>query len=455
MLLDPATNEATAASLRAALLEGDPKRAASLADQLSYHHTARIVAELPMESLGPFLAAFGAEHGARILGELPPDYARTYLLSIDTATAAGWLERMPTDRAAAILGGLAEDDGEALMAGLRHATRERIDAVRAYPPGSAGSVMTPEYLAVRRGSTIRETMSAALAAPPGMERASYVYVIDGHDRPLGVLSFKDLYRLPPEERVEERMTGDVVAIHATEAASRAARMIRNRRLTMLPVIDDAGRMLGVIPFNDAMDLLAEDIAEQFTRVGTSGGEESFHTRPLGAVRLRLPWMVLNVFLNLGAVWIIAGFEATIAQVAILAAFLPMITDMGGNVGIQALSVAIRSIALDEVRLRDLDRAVRKEAIIGVVNGLALGVLFGLIAWLLEGNAWIGAVAGFALAINVLLAGTVGGCLPFILKRLGRDPAMMTGPLLTTVTDITGVSVYLGLSTLFIVHLAGG
>ena len=166
-------------------------------------------------------------------------------------------------------------------------------------------------------------------------------------------------------------------------------------------------------------------------------------------------MALNIFLNLGAVWIIAGFEATIAQVAILAAFLPMITDMGGNVGIQSLSVAIRNIALDDARLRDLRRAVCKEVVIGMINGLALGALFAVIAWMLEGNPWIGALAGVALGINVLLAGVVGGCLPFILKRMGRNPAMMTGPILTTITDITGVTIFLGLSTVFLTQMLGG
>lgn len=129
--------------------------------------------------------------------------------------------------------------------------------------------------------------------------------------------------------------------------------------------------------------------------------------------------------------------------------------MGGNVGIQSLSVAIRNIALDDARLRDLRRAVRKEVVIGMINGLALGALFAVIAWMLEGNPWIGALAGVALGINVLLAGVVGGCLPFILKRMGRNPAMMTGPILTTITDITGVTIFLGLSTVFLTQMLGG
>ncbi|RQD72058.1 MAG: magnesium transporter, partial [Halanaerobium sp. MSAO_Bac5] len=182
------------------------------------------------------------------------------------------------------------------------------------------------------------------------------------------------------------------------------------------------------------------------------GEESFFTRSRVSIKMRLPWMVGNIFLNLGAVAVISNFENTIAQVAILAAFLPMITDMGGNVGIQALSVSIRSLALGEVQIRDIKRAVVKEIKIGLVNGLVLGAVFAAVAYFLQRNLILGFVAGIALGINVLVAGVVGGSMPFIIKKLGKDPALMTGPFLTTITDITGVSIYLGLSTIFLFRL---
>lgn len=166
-------------------------------------------------------------------------------------------------------------------------------------------------------------------------------------------------------------------------------------------------------------------------------------------------MAGNIFLNLGAVAVISSFEGTIEAVAALAIFLPMITDMGGNVGIQALSVSIRSIALGEVRLNDFWKATRKEITIGLVNGLALGALFAAIAFALRGDPTLGIIAGSALAVNVFLAGIIGGTLPFLIKKLGKDPAMMTGPVLTTITDITGVTIYLGLSTIFLASMLAG
>lgn len=224
---------------------------------------------------------------------------------------------------------------------------------------------------------------------------------------------------------------------------------------MLPVLNENDKITGVLLLDDAVEILSENIADMFTQMGAASADESFYTPPLGSVKKRLPWMMGNVFLNLGAVAVIASFEATIEAVAILAIFLPMITDMGGNVGIQALSVSIRSIALGEVRLNEYWRATKKEIIVGLINGLALGALFATIAFIIQGNMTLGLVAGTALAANVFVAGIVGGTLPFLIKRLGGDPAMMTGPVLTTITDITGVTIYLGLSTWFLVSLMGG
>lgn len=223
---------------------------------------------------------------------------------------------------------------------------------------------------------------------------------------------------------------------------------------MLPVTNDENVLVGVLLLDDAIDILSENLADQFVQVGAASVDESFYTPPLGSVNKRLPWMAGNIFLNLGAVAVIASYEATIEAVAALAIFLPMITDMGGNVGIQALSVSIRSLPLGEVRISQYLKAPRKEIIVGLINGLALGALFTVIAIMFQGNAVLGMVAGVALCCNVLLAGIVGGTLPFVIKQFGGDPAMMTCPVLTTITDITGVSIYLRLSTLFLASLIG-
>ncbi len=454
MLLVPETLEQYQQDMKAALEEGRYDDAAAIAPQLSAGRIARVLREAPKTSVEPCLLAMDMPRAGRVLAQMPPDYASQVLIAMEDDIAAKLFKMIPADHAADILQDMDQQEIDILLADADERYRKAVTDLSGYKRGTAGAVMIPHFIAVERDKTVGKTLDALLAAPPDVERSSYVYIVDKNRKLLGVLSIKDIMRVDPNETVENAMLPNVIAVHVDDLATQAARLIRLRRFTMLPVLDHEDRLVGVINFDDAMDILAEDVAEQFAHYGAASAEESFFTPPRRAVKMRLPWMAANVFLNLGAVAVITGFEDTIAAVAILAAFLPMITDMGGNVGIQSLSVAIRSIALGEVRLRDYTKAIRKEVAIGLFNGLALGLLFALIAYIWQGNAWIGALAGIALGVNVLLAGVVGGTMPFLIKRIGKDPAMMTGPVLTTITDITGVFIYLGLCTLFLSNLLG-
>jgi len=452
MLLMPEKLMEYREEIRVALEEGRPADAALVAPRLSSARVAKILREAPRNQVVPCLLAMDRDKAGRVLGQFPPDFAGELLTESD-GSASHLFAQIPVDHAADILGVLEPEKAQQLVATCPPEQRQNLSRLSGYKRDTAGSVMNPHFLAVEPGQTIGQVLDALRSAPPEVERTSYIYVLGGNGRLEGVISVKDLVRTPPHTRVEDAMATEIVAVNVADPAVDAAKLLRNRRFTILPVVDDRNALVGVLTFDDAMDILTEDVADQFAPLGAS--EESFFTPPLSAVRRRLPWMAGNIFLNLGAVAVITGFEDTIARVAILAAFLPMITDMGGNVGIQSLSVAIRSIALGEVRLRDFARATRKEVTIGLVNGAALGALFAVVAWLWQGDPMIGVIAGIALGINVLLAGVVGGVLPFLIKRLGRDPAMMTGPLLTTITDITGVTIYLGLATLFLAGVGSG
>ncbi len=451
MLLQPEVIETYHDEMRAALDEGRVAEAVAAAENLSSSRAAEALREAPSEQIVPFLLACSSHHAGRILGNLPPDYAAAIMEQQELEVAANLVSAVPPDHAADILQAMPPELGERLLASSARTFREAVGKLLEHPAGSAGAHMTSRYLTIGRQHTVGETLAAVRSAPAEVERSTYVYVTDAADKPVGVVSVRDLLRRDPKTPLARAMTPHVVAVSVTDSAVQAAELIRNRRFTMLPVLALDGTLAGIITFDDAMDIVSAQVAGQFAGVNAGSVDESFFTPPLSAVKLRLPWMAANVFLNLGAVAVISSFEETIAAVAILAAFLPMITDMGGNVGIQSLSVAIRSIALGEVRLREFWRAVRKELAIGIVNGLALGALFMMIATFWQRNALIGAIAGIALATNVLVAGVVGGTIPFLIKRLGKDPAMMTGPLLTTITDITGVTIYLGLSTILLLR----
>ena len=452
MLLVTSQMQAQAEAMLDALQGEEIDRARQFAGDVSPLRAARILVEAPKRTLIPFLESLPLASSGAIVANLPPELAGEVLDSLPQEIALDLMGRLPPEFLAEIGRELPREQKAEFLGHLETAQREQVEALLVFDEDQAGAVMSTQYLAVELGTTVGQIMEAVRSGRADISNTAYIYVVRTAGQLKGVVSLRELVMHKSRTPVEDVMVSDVFAARTTDDAVDAAQRMRTRQLKMMPVVDDQDVLYGVITVDKAMDLLALDVADEFVSINAGSPDESFFTPPRQAVKGRLPWMASNIFLNLGAVWVISSFEATLVQVAILAAFLPMITDMGGNVGIQALSVSIRSMALGEARLGDVWKAVHKETIVGLINGLALGLLFSILAFAIQGNVVLGIVAGLALGINVLVASLVGGTLPFLIKRFGKDPAMMTGPVLTTITDITGVTIYLGLSTLFLASL---
>ncbi|MCC3144625.1 magnesium transporter [Halanaerobium sp. Z-7514] len=415
-------------------------RLAKLLRNFSSEHIYNFLQHLPKERILDVINGFAEEYAAELLELMPEEERLEYLAKMDSDEVADILQQYPKEKQEEIL----ED--------LSQSKREEVERLASYSEDTVGAFLEKDYLSVKSGSSIENVLAEIKKLADIIDHRSYVYIVNENNKLLGVCSFRELLFADRKAKIDSVMTENIYTAHIEDPAHDAAQRIRARKLKLLPIVDETERLIGVLSMETAGELLSNEIAEDILALSGVSGEESFFTRSRVSIKMRLPWMVGNIFLNLGAVAVISNFENTIAQVAILAAFLPMITDMGGNVGIQALSVSIRSLALGEVQIRDIKRAVVKEIKIGLVNGLVLGVVFAAVAYFLQRNLILGFVAGIALGINVLVAGVVGGSMPFIIKKLGKDPALMTGPFLTTITDITGVSIYLGLSTIFLFRL---
>lgn len=451
MLLNPDILNENANKMFEDLKTGKYKKAALSSYNLSPARTASVLTGVGIDDASGCLKAMEKKRAGRVIAYMPPEFSVKMLREMPENVKINLMNNIPADNIDGILEYMDEDERNAVISKLDRKLKAHAEKIEKYPPESSGRLMSPHFLSIGQERTVGETLDSIMSAPAEIDRRPYVYVLNDDGIPVGVVSVKDLLRAPKNKKVKDIVRDNIVTVSVKDPAHDAAMMIRNRRLTMIPVLGENGVIEGVITFDDAMMVLSKDTLNLMTySAGTY--EESFFTPPMKAVRGRLPWMAANVFLNMGAVAVITSFEATIATVAILAAFIPMITDMGGNVGIQSLSVAIRSIALGEAKLRDYRKLIGKEIVIGIVNGFLLGTLFGVIAFALRGNPFLGLLAGVALGVNVLIAGIAGGALPFLIKACGKDPAMMTGPFLTTITDITGVSIYLTLSTMFIVFL---
>lgn len=455
MIIQREDLEAAAARMADCIEEQKHTAAAVESKKLSSARVATILMRAEPREAGKTLVSMETSRAGRALARMTPEFAVETLRGLDSVQRRALVAAVPMDNMLDLLDAMSEEEREEAAASFEPTKRAHIEQVASIPAGSVGRLMSPHFVAVNRKQPVEETLDSLLSAPPEVERTPYIYVIDESGKALGVVSIKDMLRSDPQKPVGEVMNPALLTLSLQEPAREAALMIRNRRFTQLPVVDASGRVLGVFTFDDAMRVLAKEAGGRFTPAMAVAAEESFFTPPAKAVKGRLPWMAANVFLNMGAVAVITGFEDAILAVPILAAFIPMITDMGGNVGIQSLSVSIRSLALGEARPRDFRRVIRKELTIGVMNGLCLGLLFAVIAYFLRGNPSLGLLAGVALATNVLVAGVVGGLLPFLIRAIGKDPAMMTGPVLTTITDITGVGLYLGLATLFMSNLLAG
>lgn len=452
MLINIKEIEKFVKELKKALNSNDIETAKYYINRLSSRRVARELTSVPPKNIGKILKSIDPIKASRIAGYLPFEKLNAVIDSVPSKQSISLLSKIPSDQIGPFLRSLSEKKRQKLFDKVDPLKKKEWKVIHQYSEETVGANMSTEFLVISSEATVGKALKAISSSPPEVEKSTYIYIIDNHKKLLGVASVRDLIRFSQSEKISKIMIKDIIAVKTSDLTIDAAKILRNRRFAMLPVIDQKNKLLGVFTLDDAADALAINVADQFKGITGDDTDESFFTRPKGAIKKRLPWMASNVLLNLIAVAIISSFENTIAQVAILAAFLPMITDMGGNVGIQSMSVAIRSIALGEAQVRDINKAMKKELMVGIFNGIALGSLFGLIALGLRGNWILGLVAGTALGINVIVAGVVGGCMPFIIKRLGKDPAMMTGPILTTITDITGITIYLGLSTLFLAGL---
>jgi len=318
-----------------------------------------------------------------------------------------------------------------------------------HPDETAGGRMTSELFALRRRMTVQEAMRALRDLGPSEEVTYYLFVVDRDNVLRGVVSLRRLITSEPTTTLESIMDPDVIRVRASADQEEAARLMSRYSLPALPVVDDAGRLLGMITHDDLVDVIEEEASEDIYRLGGVLDEERTSGPVSASVRRRLPWLYVNLVTAFLAAWVISQFKATIERVAVLAAFQAIVAGQGGNAGTQALTVMVRSIALGDVELRDAWRALLKEVTVGLVNGIAVGIAVGAIASLLQGNPVLGVIIGLAMIGNMMAAGLAGALVPMILKRLHVDPALASGIIVTTVTDVTGFGLFLGLATLFI------
>ena len=425
-------------------LTTEERHPADIADALQQLSTEEAVAQL---------RALPAETASEVLTELDEEIAHNITALLSNEEITDLVEELPHDEAADIVAELTPEQQYEVLSHLDPPESAKVSQLMRYPEDSAGGIMKDTFISLPASLTLANGLD--LVRKKGEEEfegATYVYVVDDHDKLRGTVAVRDLVFRHPSKTLREIMNDDIRFVRVDTDQEEVARLFSQYHYKALPVVELDGRLVGIVEADQVLEVMQEEATEDILRMG---GIPSGEEHPLGdarnSIKKRLPWMMGNVFLNLFAVAGVAFFEESIATVAFLAVLMPIVSDMGGNVASQAMSVAIRGMATGQVVWSQLRQVLRKELTVGLVNGAVLGAQLSVITYIWRGNIYLGLIAMAALWINTVIAAVVGSFFPFFMRRMGFDPAMMSGSIVTTITDLTGFFLFLGLATTFL-HL---
>jgi len=412
------------------------------------------VLRLGEDSQQKVLAALSPDDAADVIEDLPDEQAANLIESLSPIDAASIVNRMQSDEQADLLADLDDQDAEAILREMPHEDAMEARQLSSYADDVAGGLMVTEYFSfteeVTAGDVLEHVKRGAIEDSDYFTR--YVYVVTKWDHLVGVVGVRELALLDPSTPLAEV----IVSAHFIEAQTsfdEVKGFFDHRGFAAIPVVNPHGKLLGIVQRRSFTRLVAEHAEREMLRMqGIVGGDEIRTLPLLTRSRRRLSWLSINIVLNIFAASIIALYIDTLDAVIALAVFLPIISDMSGCSGNQAVAVSMRELALGIVKPEEVRRVWLKEISVGLINGAALGLLLGLVAWAWRGTAYLGLVVGSALTLNTLIAVSLGGIVPLVLKKNGVDPAVASGPILTTVTDMCGFFLVLSFAALMLSRL---
>jgi len=442
--------------LRQLLENADARPIEEFLDGLQWSERARAISRLSSEDQERLLTTLAPRDVADIVENLPEGQAADLIELLSPQEAATIVEELASDQQADLLGQMEHTSAEAILAQMDPGEAAEARTLREYKPSSAGGLMITEFVSFTEGISVQEVLHRLRLH--GAEYAEYdiqyLYVVDAHGCPMGVLRTRDLLLAPASKGIAELMVRPVRTVTLSTSLQDLAHQFEESSFYGLPVVNERDVLVGVVNRRAVDDALMQQSENTFlASQGIVGGEE-FRTHPLGVrARRRLSWLSVNVPLNMLSASVIAVNQETLGKVISLAVFLPIISDMSGCAGQQSVAVSIRELTLGLLKPAEILRVVVKEVGPAVINGILLGAVVGAVAWLWSGNVYLGGIVGAAQGINIIIAATFGGLLPLALKRFGFDPALSSGPILTTVTDMCGFLLALTFAAHLLVHLA--
>jgi magnesium transporter len=442
--------------LQAHIESGQADTVQDFLDELPSAETARAISRLSSDETCALLQILAPENAAEMLMELPAEQAADLLEETSADTAAAIVEHLPASEQADILAEVGEEEAEAILDSMDQEDATLARLLLEYPKHTAGGIMDTDFLAYRQFMTVGEVVEDLRANREIYTdyEVQYAYVVTKRGELVGVLRMRDLLMTEPGKPLREIMIARPLSVPAMATLDELQEFHREHPAFLgVPAVDDDGKLVGVVRMSAVMEATRDDANSTFLSISGIVGGEEFRSMPLMQRSLRrLSWLAPNIVLNIIAASVIAVYQDTLQAVIALAVFLPIISDMSGCSGNQAVAVSIRELSLGLIRPNEYVRVVAKEGLLGVMNGVVLGTLLGLVAFLWQGNIYLGLVVGAALSLNTLNSVLLGGLVPLALRRCNVDPALASGPILTTVTDMCGFLLVLGLASLALAKL---
>ena len=421
-------------------------------DELQPYDIVQQYLQMPSKHKNKFLQYLSIEQLTDLIQGLDKKDQLDVLQKLGIEKSTKVLDLMDNDDLVSLLSSMDPEKMEELISEMKEEESEVVQSLMDYPAETAGRLMNNRCVWIPKHYTIREAVDKLKHFAELAEYLNYLYVIDEQKKLVGVISYRDLLLADLQDKVEDFMYSRVVKADVYTDQEVVAKLISRYDFVSLPIVEQDQTLVGVVTVDDVIDIVIQEANEDIEKLSASGKAIDFHTKPLVAASRRLPWLILLLLIGLISGGIISGFEDTLESVVALAFFMPMIAGMTGNTGTQSLAVVVRGLVSEDLNYKQVIKLIVRELWVGIIIGVTCGILISVIAYVWQGNFTLGLIVGSSLLITLIIGTLAGTIIPLILYKFKVDPAVASGPLITTINDILSLLIYFGIATAFITKL---
>lgn len=439
-------------ALEVAIEKQDNEKLKDIVEQMHPIDIAIALEDSDDEDLTYIYSKLNDEQIAEIIEQAEEDLQITMITLLDASRTMGVFEYMSKDDIVDILGILPLNKRKELINLMKSGDKKIIQELLGYDERTAGGIMTTEYVAVSDSLTIQQTINKIKELALKSEVIDTIFVINHKKELIGSVDLRDILVAPYQESLQHIMNENIISVTPETDQEKVSLLVSKYDLRVIPVVNKRNSLLGIITVDDIIDVIVEEYQEDMSHLAGTSVEETIYSPIKDSIKMRLPWLMVNLVTAFLASFTVSLFEGTIDKVTALAAAMPIVAGMGGNAGSQELSIIVRSIALGEASLQENWTLIFKKALLGIINGAIIGLFAGIILYFMYGNVYLGFIIFASMIANLVIAGVVGVLVPLTLKAFKVDPALASAVFVTTATDVLGFFIFLGLATLIIHRL---